>query len=139
VFCDETTICSGNVGGFSFNGSGGASMFGWTVGAGVDWKGQIDQGSEGGVRLSAERSFIMRKQNHIPLALKHDIYSGIGLLPTESRAKFRKFRKQIFAELNLADWSRTSASKLFNWNGAGKTGGKGSLAAPLFPFLRTSS
>ena len=37
----------------------------------------------------------------IPSALKHGIYSGTDLLPTESRAKFRKFRKQIFAELNL--------------------------------------
>ena len=36
----------------------------------------------------------------IPSALKHGIYSGFGLLPTESRAKFRKFRKQVFAELN---------------------------------------
>jgi hypothetical protein len=38
--------------------------------------------------------------NQIPSALKHGIYSGIGLLPTESPAKFRKFKKQIFAELN---------------------------------------
>jgi hypothetical protein len=50
--------------------------------------------------IRAERRFIMRKQNRIPSALKHGIHSGIGLLPTESRAKFRKFRKQIFAELN---------------------------------------
>jgi hypothetical protein len=37
----------------------------------------------------------------VPPALKHGIYSGIGLLPTESPAKFRKFKKQRFAELNL--------------------------------------
>jgi hypothetical protein len=43
----------------------------------------------------------MRKQNRIPSALKHGIYSGLGLLPTESRAKFRKFKKQRFAELDL--------------------------------------
>ena len=44
----------------------------------------------------------MRKDmKRVPPALKHGIYSGLGLLPTESRAKFRKFRKQIFAELNL--------------------------------------
>ena len=44
----------------------------------------------------------MRKNSkRVPPALKHGIYSGLGLLPTESRAKFRKFRKQIFAELNL--------------------------------------
>jgi hypothetical protein len=44
----------------------------------------------------------MRKNSkHVRPALKHGIYSGIGLLPTESRAKFRKFRRQIFAELNL--------------------------------------
>ena len=44
----------------------------------------------------------MRKNSKpVPPALRHGIYSGLGLLPTESRAKFRKFRKQIFAELNL--------------------------------------
>jgi hypothetical protein len=42
-----------------------------------------------------------KSRNRIPPALRHGIYSGIGLLPTESRSKFRKFRKQIFAELNL--------------------------------------
>jgi hypothetical protein len=42
-----------------------------------------------------------KKSKHVPPALRHGIYSGIGLLPTESPAKFRKFRKQIFAELNL--------------------------------------
>jgi len=55
----------------------------------------------------------MRKNSkHVPPALKHGIYSGIGLLPTESRAKFRKFRRQIFADLNLLGrLERTSASK----------------------------
>jgi hypothetical protein len=44
----------------------------------------------------------MRKNSkRVPSALKHGIYSGLGLLPTESRAKFRKLRKQLFAELNL--------------------------------------
>ena len=44
----------------------------------------------------------MRKNSkHVPPALKHGIYSALGLLPTESPAKFRKFRRQIFAELNL--------------------------------------
>jgi hypothetical protein len=44
----------------------------------------------------------MRKNNkRVPSALKHGIYSGLGLLPTESRARFRKFKKQIFADLNL--------------------------------------
>jgi hypothetical protein len=37
----------------------------------------------------------------VPSALKHGIYSGIGLLPTESPAKLRKFKKQRFSELNL--------------------------------------
>jgi hypothetical protein len=41
------------------------------------------------------------KSKRVPSALKHAIYSGIGLLPTESRAKFRKFRKERLAELNL--------------------------------------
>src|SRR5947208_10519742 len=44
----------------------------------------------------------MRKNSkRVPPALKHGIYSGFGLLPTESPAKLRKFKKQIFAELNL--------------------------------------
>jgi len=42
-----------------------------------------------------------KNSKYVPPALKHGIYSGIGPLPTESPAKFRKFRKQIFAELNL--------------------------------------
>jgi hypothetical protein len=42
-----------------------------------------------------------RNSKRIPSALKHGIYSGLGLLPTESRAKFRKFKKQRFAELDL--------------------------------------
>jgi len=44
----------------------------------------------------------MRKNSkRVPPAFKSGIYSGIGLLPTESRAQFRKFKKQLFAELNL--------------------------------------
>ena len=44
----------------------------------------------------------MRKNGRrVPPALKHGIYSGLGPLPTESRTKFRKFREQMFAELNL--------------------------------------
>jgi hypothetical protein len=42
-----------------------------------------------------------KNSKHVPPALKHGIYSGFGLLPTENPAKFRKFKKQIFAELNL--------------------------------------
>jgi hypothetical protein len=42
-----------------------------------------------------------KNSKRVPPALKHAIYSGLGLLPTESPAKFRKFKKQIFAELNL--------------------------------------
>jgi hypothetical protein len=39
----------------------------------------------------------MRKQNHsIPPALKHGIYSAIGLLPTEDPAEFEKFKQEIF-------------------------------------------
>jgi hypothetical protein len=34
--------------------------------------------------------------NHIPPALKHGIYSGIGLLPTEDPAEFQKFEQEIF-------------------------------------------
>ena len=44
----------------------------------------------------------MRKDiKRVPRAFKHGFYSALGLLPTESRAKLRKFRKQMFAELNL--------------------------------------
>jgi hypothetical protein len=34
--------------------------------------------------------------NRIPPALKHGIYSGIGLLPTEDPAEFQKFKQEIF-------------------------------------------
>jgi hypothetical protein len=44
---------------------------------------------------------VLKNSKRVPSALKHGIYSGTDLLPTESRAKFRKFRRQIFAELNL--------------------------------------
>jgi hypothetical protein len=38
----------------------------------------------------------MRKHNrHLPPALKHGVYSGIGLLPTEDPAEFAKFKQQI--------------------------------------------
>jgi len=37
--------------------------------------------------------------NRIPPALKHGIYSGIGLLPTEDPAKFQAFKQAIFDEL----------------------------------------
>jgi hypothetical protein len=42
-----------------------------------------------------------KNSKRVPPALKTGIYSGIGLLPTESRAKFRKFKKQIFSELAI--------------------------------------
>jgi hypothetical protein len=34
--------------------------------------------------------------NRIPPALKHGIYSGIGLLPTEDPTEFQKFKQEIF-------------------------------------------
>jgi hypothetical protein len=42
-----------------------------------------------------------KRTNRIPSALKHGIYSGIGLLPTEDPTEFQEFKKQIFAELGL--------------------------------------
>jgi hypothetical protein len=42
-----------------------------------------------------------KRSRYIPPALKHGLYSGIGPLPTEDSAKFRKFKRQIFAELAL--------------------------------------
>ena len=39
----------------------------------------------------------MRKNSkHVPPALKHGIYSAIGLLPTEDPAEFEKFKLEIF-------------------------------------------
>jgi hypothetical protein len=37
--------------------------------------------------------------NRVPSALKHGIYSGIGLLPTEDPAEFQKFKQAVFDEL----------------------------------------
>src|SRR5215467_14483506 len=48
-----------------------------------------------------EGASVSKNSKRVPPALKHGIYSGLGLLPTESPAKFRKFKKRIFAELNL--------------------------------------
>jgi hypothetical protein len=59
------------------------------------------KGGDGG-DSKTERRFAMGKHsNRVPSALKHGIFSGIGALPTENSAKFRKFKKQIFAELGL--------------------------------------
>jgi hypothetical protein len=39
----------------------------------------------------------MRKNSkHVPPALKHGIYSAIGLLPTEDPVEFEKFKQEIF-------------------------------------------
>ena len=39
----------------------------------------------------------MRKNSkHVPPALRHGIYSAIGLLPTEDPAEFEKFKLEIF-------------------------------------------
>src|SRR6516162_5173598 len=52
--------------------------------------------------MGSRRSSPMGKRtNRIPSALKHGIYSGIGLLPTEDPTEFQEFKKQIFAELGL--------------------------------------
>jgi hypothetical protein len=42
-----------------------------------------------------------KRTNRVPSAFKHGMYSGIGLLPTESPPKFRKFKKQMFSELAI--------------------------------------
>jgi len=55
-----------------------------------------------------------KRSNRIPSALKHGIYSGFGLLPTESRAKFRKFKKQRFAELNLVGLALRAERKVID-------------------------
>ena len=44
-----------------------------------------------------EEGASMRKNSKlVPPALKHGIYSAIGLLPTEDRAEFEKFKEEIF-------------------------------------------
>jgi hypothetical protein len=35
-------------------------------------------------------------KNHVPPALKHGVYSAIGLLPTEDPAEFEKFEQEVF-------------------------------------------
>jgi len=37
--------------------------------------------------------------DRIPPSLKHGLYSGIGLLPTEDPAEFDKFKQAVFDEL----------------------------------------
>ena len=44
-FCGKSGSCSSVFTDLSATGEGGLSMFGWSAGAGVDWKWQIDQGS----------------------------------------------------------------------------------------------
>jgi hypothetical protein len=39
-----------------------------------------------------------KRTNRIPSALKHGIYSAMGLLPTEDPAEFEKFKQEIFDE-----------------------------------------
>jgi hypothetical protein len=41
-----------------------------------------------------------KPKNCIPPALKHGIYSGMTLLPSEDPAEFEKFRQEIIAEYN---------------------------------------
>lgn len=43
----------------------------------------------------------MPKQNRMPPALKHGFYQQLGILPTEDRAAFEEFRRQIEAELRI--------------------------------------
>jgi hypothetical protein len=39
-----------------------------------------------------------KHSNHVPSALKHGVYSAIGLLPTEDPAEFEKLKQEIFDE-----------------------------------------
>src|SRR6516164_1551231 len=44
-----------------------------------------------------EEGASMRKNSkHVPPALKHGIYSAIGLLPTEDPVEFEEFKQEIF-------------------------------------------
>jgi hypothetical protein len=59
-----------------------------------------------------------KNSKRIPPALKHGIFSGLGVLPTESRAKFHKFKKQRFADLGSAvRRRRILATRSFVWSG----------------------
>src|SRR5262249_54717327 len=42
-----------------------------------------------------------KRKSQIPPALKHGVYSPLGLLPGEDPATFEKFRREIFAEYNF--------------------------------------
>jgi hypothetical protein len=42
-----------------------------------------------------------KRKSQIPPALKHGVYSGLGLLPGEDPDAFEKFRCEIFAEYNF--------------------------------------
>jgi hypothetical protein len=46
-----------------------------------------------------------KRTNRIPPALRHGIYSVIGLLPTEDPAEFEKFKQEIFDEYVPVDRS----------------------------------
>jgi hypothetical protein len=58
---------------------------------------------------SRRKEIIMRKQNRIPSALKHGIYSGIGLLPTEDPAEFQRFKDQIYKDFGPVGRAQDSA------------------------------
>jgi len=97
-----------------------------------------------------------KRTNHVPPALKHGIYSGIGLLPTEDPAEFQKFKQEIFdeyipvgrSERNIVEnmackmWRRQN---LFTYCLAKRAGGRHSsiyctLRPPAvwdFPFLQS--
>jgi hypothetical protein len=47
----------------------------------------------------ARRPIMGKGMNRIPSALKHGLYSGIGLLPTEDPAEFQRFKQAVFDEL----------------------------------------
>ncbi len=50
-----------------------------------------------------------KRTNHVPPALKHGIYSGIGLLPGEDPAALEKFKRELFDELVPVARARHSA------------------------------
>jgi hypothetical protein len=59
--------------------------------------------------------------NRIPPALKHGIYSGIGLLSTEDPAEFQKFKQEIFDELApIGRLEKDAVSISLVCSGAGK-------------------
>jgi hypothetical protein len=59
-------------------------------------------GIDGGAIRTDRRSVMDKDKKRVPSALRHGIYSAIGLLPTEDPAEFEKFKLEIVDEYKPA-------------------------------------